>query len=87
MASKRFRSGDVDDSTTFSISDLASEFDISSRTIRFYEEKGLLCPQRTKGNQPKPRLRFHQPTSLHAYQRSLLLSEHHANVQRVHRNP
>lgn len=51
MASKRFRSGDVDDSTTFSISDLASEFDISSRTIRFYEEKGLLCPQRTKGNQ------------------------------------
>ncbi len=33
------------------ISDLATEFDISSRTIRFYEEKGLIFPQRTKGNQ------------------------------------
>jgi len=33
------------------ISDLATEFDISSRTIRFYEEKGLISPQRTKGNQ------------------------------------
>ena len=33
------------------ISDLATEFDISPRTIRFYEEKGLISPQRTKGNQ------------------------------------
>ena len=33
------------------ISDLATEFDISSRTIRFYEEKGLISPRRTKGNQ------------------------------------
>ena len=33
------------------ISDLATEFDISSRTIRFYEEKGLISPQRSKGNQ------------------------------------
>jgi DNA-binding transcriptional MerR regulator len=33
------------------ISDLATEFDISSRTIRFYEEKRLISPQRTKGNQ------------------------------------
>ncbi len=36
---------------TYSISELAREFDISSRTIRFYEEKGLLTPRRTKGNQ------------------------------------
>lgn len=36
---------------TYSISALADEFDISSRTIRFYEEKGLLAPKRTKGNQ------------------------------------
>jgi DNA-binding transcriptional MerR regulator len=35
----------------YSISDLASEFDISPRSIRFYEEKGLLSPKRTKGNQ------------------------------------
>ncbi len=36
---------------SFSISELAKEFDISSRTIRFYEEKELLTPQRTTGNQ------------------------------------
>ncbi len=28
------------------ISDLANEFDITTRTIRFYEEKGLLNPRR-----------------------------------------
>ena len=31
---------------TFSISDLAQEFGVTTRTIRFYEEKGLLNPQR-----------------------------------------
>lgn len=31
---------------TYSISDLASEFDVTTRTIRFYEEKGLLRPRR-----------------------------------------
>ena len=31
---------------TYSISDLASEFDVTTRTIRFYEEKGLLDPRR-----------------------------------------
>lgn len=35
--------------TAYSISDLAAEFDITTRTIRFYEEKGLLTPQR-EGN-------------------------------------
>ena len=35
----------------YTISDLATEFEISPRTIRFYEEKGLISPQRTKGNQ------------------------------------
>lgn len=32
--------------TTFSISDLAREFGITPRTIRFYEDQGLLAPQR-----------------------------------------
>lgn len=32
---------------TFSISNLAQEFDITTRTIRFYEEKGLLSPSRS----------------------------------------
>ncbi|MFO7931804.1 MAG: MerR family DNA-binding transcriptional regulator [Desulfosalsimonas sp.] len=34
----------------FSISELADELDISTRAIRFYEEKGLISPERTKGN-------------------------------------
>ena len=32
--------------TTYTISDLAREFDITTRTIRFYEEAGLLTPRR-----------------------------------------
>ena len=35
----------------YSISSLAEEFNVSGRTIRFYEEKGLLSPRRTSGNQ------------------------------------
>ncbi|HPX91602.1 MAG TPA: MerR family DNA-binding transcriptional regulator [Spirochaetota bacterium] len=35
----------------YSISELAAEFDISPSTIRFYEEKGLIKPERTQGNQ------------------------------------
>ena len=31
---------------TYSISELAGEFDVTTRTIRFYEEKGLLSPRR-----------------------------------------
>jgi DNA-binding transcriptional MerR regulator len=31
---------------TYSIRDLAGEFDITTRTIRFYEEKGYLNPER-----------------------------------------
>lgn len=35
----------------YTISELATEFDISPSTIRFYEEKGLLVPERSQGNQ------------------------------------
>ena len=31
---------------TYSISDLAQELDVTTRTIRFYEEQGMLTPQR-----------------------------------------
>ena len=31
---------------TYTISDLAQEFGITTRTIRFYEEKGYISPQR-----------------------------------------
>lgn len=32
--------------TTYSISELAQELDVTTRTIRFYEEQGLLAPSR-----------------------------------------
>lgn len=32
--------------TTYTISDLAREFDVTTRTIRFYEDKGLIVPER-----------------------------------------
>ncbi len=32
--------------TTFSISELSKEFDMTTRAIRFYEDQGLLAPQR-----------------------------------------
>jgi DNA-binding transcriptional MerR regulator len=31
---------------SFSITDLAREFDVTTRTIRFYEDQGLIAPQR-----------------------------------------
>ena len=33
----------------YSIGDLAEEFQITTRTIRFYEDKGLIAPQRISG--------------------------------------
>lgn len=48
-------------SPTFSIVDLAREFDVTTRTIRFYEEHGLLAPTR-RGSQrvyaPRDRTRL-----------------------------
>lgn len=35
---------------TYAIGELAREFDITPRTIRFYEEQGLLSPTRTGQN-------------------------------------
>ena len=37
---------DTENKDLFSIADLASEFGISTRAIRFYESKGLLSPER-----------------------------------------
>jgi DNA-binding transcriptional MerR regulator len=37
--------------TTYTISELADELEISPSSIRFYEEKGLINPERTAGNQ------------------------------------
>jgi len=41
----------VSKSGQFTISELASNLGLSPSTIRYYEEKGLICPARTPGNQ------------------------------------
>ncbi len=47
----------------YTIGDLAREFDVSTRTIRYYEERGLLRPMRTDNTQqrlytPRDRVRL-----------------------------
>jgi DNA-binding transcriptional MerR regulator len=37
-------------SASYSISDLAKEFGVTTRTIRFYEDQGLLSPRRQGAN-------------------------------------
>jgi DNA-binding transcriptional MerR regulator len=47
--------------TSYSISELAQEFGITTRTIRFYEDKGLLSPERrgqTRIYTPEDRVRL-----------------------------
>ena len=44
--------------TTYTISDLAREFDLTTRAMRFYEDMGLLQPQRTG---PGGRTRLYSP--------------------------
>lgn len=39
------------DVKTYSISELAQEFNVSTRTIRYYEELGILNPQRSVSGQ------------------------------------
>ncbi|WP_346838628.1 MerR family DNA-binding transcriptional regulator [Microbulbifer sp. SAOS-129_SWC] len=46
---------------SYSISELSREFDITTRTIRFYEDKGLLSPARrgqTRVYSPEDRVRL-----------------------------
>lgn len=55
--------GDVQPATadTLSISDLAREFDVTTRTIRFYEDLGLIQPARsglTRIYSPRDRVRL-----------------------------
>ncbi|EEA92755.1 MerR family DNA-binding transcriptional regulator [Pseudovibrio sp. JE062] len=43
------KASDRSDQELFGIGDLAEEFEISTRSIRFYESKGLISPQRVNG--------------------------------------
>ena len=39
----------MNQNSTYSISDLSKHFDLTARTIRFYESAGLLSPKRDNG--------------------------------------
>ncbi|KPP80585.1 MAG: MerR family transcriptional regulator of citronellol degradation AtuR [Oceanicaulis sp. HLUCCA04] len=45
QTSARTKAGEASE-TLYGIADLAAHFDISQRTIRFYEDKGLISPKR-----------------------------------------
>ena len=65
--------------TTYTISDLAREFDLTTRAMRFYEDMGLLQPQRTgPGGRNRiytPRDRTRLKLTLRAKRLGLSLSE------------
>jgi len=51
----------TDSQKTFSISDLSKEFDVTTRSIRFYEDQGLMKPTRrgqTRIYSPQDRVRL-----------------------------
>ena len=48
-------------SDTWTITELAQEFDVTTRTIRFYEDKGLIAPERSRQRRiqhPRDRVRL-----------------------------
>ena len=48
-------------SETWTITELAQEFDVTTRTIRFYEDKGLIAPERSRQRRiyhPRDRVRL-----------------------------
>jgi hypothetical protein len=47
-------SPDIEAPDLYSIADLAREFGISTRAIRFYESKGLIAPERLGATDPDP---------------------------------
>ncbi|HSK54452.1 MAG TPA: MerR family DNA-binding transcriptional regulator [Jiangellales bacterium] len=53
--------GDVEDARTWSIAEIARDFGVTLRTVRFYEEHGLIFPER-RGQQrvfhPRDRVRL-----------------------------
>ncbi len=65
--------------TTYTISDLAREFDLTTRAIRFYEDMGLLQPQREgpggRNRVYSPRDRTRLKLTLRAKRLGLSLSE------------
>ena len=46
MTTKSAYPADIEAERTFRIGELATEFDVTLRTLRFYEDKGLISPRR-----------------------------------------
>ena len=64
------------DSGEFSISELATEFDVTPRAIRFYEDQGLLAPRRAGQRRIySPRDRTRLKLTLRGKRLGLTLSE------------
>lgn len=65
--------------TTYTISDLAKEFDLTTRAMRFYEDMGLLRPERTgpggRNRTYSPRDRTRLKLTLRAKRLGLSLTE------------
>jgi len=65
--------------TSYSISDLAREFDLTTRAIRFYEDMGLLTPERSgpggRNRVYSPRDRTRLKLTLRAKRLGLSLTE------------
>jgi DNA-binding transcriptional MerR regulator len=65
--------------STFTISDLAREFDLTTRAIRFYEDMGLLTPERSgpggRNRVYSPRDRTRLKLTLRAKRLGLSLTE------------
>ena len=65
--------------TTYTISDLAREFDLTTRAIRFYEDMGLLTPERSgpggRNRVYSPRDRTRLKLTLRAKRLGLSLTE------------
>ena len=60
-ATLRHNGGEMATGVTFSITELAEEFGLTTRAIRFYEDKGLLSPERrgqTRIYHPRDRARL-----------------------------
>ncbi len=68
--------------STYSISDLAKEFDLTTRAMRFYEDLGLLQPtrtgpggrNRTYSNRDRTRLRLTRFSCVHVKSKVLILN-------------
>ena len=70
---------DTKPAQTYTITDLSREFDITPRAIRFYEDQGLLNPQRTgpagRNRVYAPRERTHLKLALRGKRLGLSLSD------------